>query len=117
MTETSEMNYLKEYLNTGLGTAAQLLIPQTIHSVLLEDVEKALIPRSEAALFFSGFPGSTVYVDLEVLDTMDVRQIPEGAEVFLDQQSYTSVAITPSKYGVAIRITSEMVEDSQISIT
>ena len=112
------MKYVTELLSTGLGTPAQLLIPQTIHSVLLDEVEKALIPRSEAALFLGAaqIPGSSVYVDLESENTMDVREVPEGAEVPLDQAGYTSIQFEPAKYGVAIRITREMMEDSQFPL-
>ena len=114
----AEMKYVKELLSTGLGTPAQLLIPQTIHSVLLDEVEKALIPRSEAALFLgpAQVPGSSVYVDLEAENSMDVRAVAEGAEVPLDQASYTSIQFLPVKYGVAIRITAEMMEDSQFPL-
>jgi len=44
---------------------------------------------------------------------MDVRKVAEGAEIPLDQVEYTSINFKPPKYGVAIRITREMLEDAK----
>jgi HK97 family phage major capsid protein len=109
------MEHIKEYLSTDMGTEGQLLIPRKIHDALIEEVDKALIPRSEASLFFGpgDIPGSSIDVDLVTKDAMDVREVPEGAEVALDAVEYTSTNIKPKKYGVAVRITREMLEDSK----
>jgi HK97 family phage major capsid protein len=109
------MNNIQEYLNTGLGTEGQLLIPRKIADTIIAEVEKALIPRSESAIFFGpgDIPGSSIDVDLETANTMDVREVPEGGEVPLDLNEYTSTNIKPLKYGVAIRITREMLEDAK----
>lgn len=111
-------NYIKEYLSTGTGTEGSLLIPKQIYSTLIEEVEKILIPRSEAAIFIgpSGIPGSSVDINLETPDTLDVSQVGEGAEVPYDNQEYTSFNLKPLKYGVAIRITRELEEDSQFEL-
>ena len=109
------MQYIQELLATGKGTEGQLLIPRKIYDVLVEEVDKALIPRSEVALYFgpNDIPGSSIDVDLVTPDKMDVRIVAEGAEIPLDQTEYTSTNMKPVKYGVAIRITREMMEDAK----
>lgn len=110
-----EYKHIREFLGTGLGTEGQLLIPRKIHDALIEEVDKNLIPRTEAALFFgpADIPGSSIDVDLVTPDKMDVRVVAEGAEIPLDQTEYTSTNVKPLKYGVAIRITRELLEDAK----
>ena len=109
------MKYVKELLQTDLGTEGQLLIPRKIHDTLIAEVDKNLIPRSEAALLFGpgDIPGSSIDVDTVTPNTMDVRVVGEGAESPIDQPAYESFNMKPVKYGVAIRITAEMLEDSK----
>lgn len=108
-------NYIKSFLQTGIGTEGQLLIPRKIFDTIIGEVEKALIPRSEAAIVVGpeGIPGSSLDVDLDTVNTMDVREVGEGAEVPMDNSEYTSFNIKPAKYGVHIRITEELMEDSK----
>jgi len=115
MVKMANLKYVKELLSTGLGTEGQLLIPRKIHDTLIEEVDKNLIPRSEAALVFSSgdIPGSSIDVDTVDPNTMNVRVVGEGAESPIDQPGYSSFNMKPVKYGVAIRITSEMLEDSK----
>ena len=110
-----EDKYIKELLSTDLGTEGQLLIPRKIADTLVMEVDKSLIPRSEAAIVFGPeqIPGSSIDVDLVTPNTMDVREISEGAEFPLDQEEYTSFNMKPVKYGVAIRITRELLEDAK----
>src|SRR3990167_2693824 len=91
----SELKFVKELLNTGLGTEGQLLIPRKIHDALIEEVDKVLIPRSEAALYFgpANIPGSSADVDLITQNKMDVRVEAEGAEIPLAQKEYTSTTL------------------------
>ncbi len=112
---TKELKFVKELLQTSLGTEGQLLIPRKIHDTLIEEVDKVLIPRSEAAIFFGpgDIPGSSIDVDLVTVNKMDVRVVGEGAESPIDQTQYTSFNLKPVKYGVAIRITKEMLEDGK----
>jgi len=107
--------YVKELLSTGIGTEGQLLIPRKIFDTLIQEVDKNLIPRSEAALLFgpSDIPGSSIDVDTVDPNTMSVRVVGEGAESPIDQPGYSSFNMKPLKYGVAVRITSEMMEDSK----
>jgi len=111
----AEMKYVKELLSTGIATEGSLLIAKKILDKLVEEVSKRLIPRTEAALVIgpSMIPGSSIDVDTEDPNTLKIRQIGEGADITLDNQSYSSVNIKPKKYGVGIRITNEMLEDGK----
>lgn len=112
------MTKINEYISTADGTAGTLLIPKLIMPKLIEEVDKNLIPREMAAMVWGPgqIQGSSFTVNLETPDTMDVRQVGEGAEVPLDNIDFETVTFTPVKYGVAIRITREMMEDSQFEL-
>ena len=114
----AEMRKINEYISTTDGTPGTLLIPKLIMPTLIEEVEKALIPREMAAIVWgpSQISGSSFTVDLETPNTLDVRETGEGAEVALDNIDFSTVTFTPKKYGVAIRITREMIEDSQFEL-
>lgn len=114
----TQLTKVKELLSTDIGTEGQLLIPRKIADELVAAVDKALIPRSEAAMVFGPgqIPGSSIDVNLETEDSMQVREIGEGAEVFIDVEEYSSFNLKPKKYGVAIRITRELVEDSKFDL-
>jgi HK97 family phage major capsid protein len=107
---------INEYISTGDGSAGTLLIPKLILPTLMDEQEKALIPRELAAMVISGFEGSSITKDLTTENTLDVRSVAEGAEVPLDAIGFESVTFTPVKYGVSVRITREMMEDSQFDI-
>ena len=95
-----------------------MLIPRRIYPTLIEEATKSLIPRELAAIYIGpdGIPGSSVDIQLETENLMDVRIVAEGAEVPLDQTEYTSTNVKPKKYGVAIRITREMLEDANMNL-
>lgn len=114
MTELKE-KYVQELITTDDGTEGSHLIPRRIYDTLIEEVPKNLIPRSEAAIYFgpSAIPGSSVDIDLEDENKMSVRLTAEGGEIALDKDEYESINIKPLKYGVAIKITKEMQEDSK----
>ncbi len=111
----NELKYVKELLSTDIGTEGQLHIPRKIYDTLIEEVDKALIPRSETALYFGlgDTPGSSIDVDTVTPNKMDVRVIGEGGESFIDQTQYDTFNMKPVKYGVGIRITHEMLEDGK----
>jgi len=111
----ADMKYIKELLSTGTATEGSLLIPKKIYDTIIEEANKFLIPRSEAAMYFGPgqIPNSSVDVDLVTPNKMDVRSIAEGAEVFLDEPEYETFNLKPTKYGVAIRITRELLEDGK----
>ena len=106
---------IRELLQTGLGTEGQLLIPRKIHDTLIEEVDKNLIPRSEAAMYFGpgDIPGSSYDVNVVTPNQMKIRIIAEGAEIPIDQSAYTGFNLKPVKWGVALRITREMLEDAK----
>lgn len=112
------LTHIQELISTGTGTEGSLLVPKKIFSTLVMEVDKKLIPRSEAAIYIgpAGIPGSSVDVNLQKVDTMDVRVVAEGAEIPMDEQEYENFNMKPKKYGVAIRITREMMEDSMFDL-
>jgi HK97 family phage major capsid protein len=107
---------ISEYINTGDGTAGTLLIPKLIMPELIDAVDKALLPREMAAMVKTGFEGSSVSVNLVTPNSLAVKQVAEAAEIPLDNVDFSSVTFTPKKYGVALKITREMMEDSQFDI-
>jgi len=112
--------HITEYISTGDGTAGTLLIPKLIMEPLIEEVDKTLLPRELAArVWLPGAlrnKGNEFNINLEDPNTMDVREIGEGAEIFIDAGDYESQSFECTKYGVAIRITREMIEDSQFEL-
>ena len=46
-------------------------------------------------------------------NTLDIRIVAEGAEIPIDQESYSNINLKPVKWGVALRITREMLEDAK----
>ena len=111
----TEFKNIKELLSTDIATEGSLLIVKKIHDRLVEEVTKTLIPRSQAALVVgpSGIPGSSLDVDLETPNSLDIREIAEGGDIIIDNQTYTSINIKPIKYAVGLRITKEMLEDGK----
>jgi len=111
----AEMNYIKELLSTAIATEGQLLTVRKIYDTLIAEVQKKLIPRTEAAFVIgpSGIPGSSVDIDLQTPNTSSVNVIAEGASINVDQTGYTTINVKPVKYGVGIRITREMLEDAK----
>ena len=114
----AEFKFLKELLTTGTGTEGTLLIPRKIYGTLIDESQKMLIPRELAAMYFgpADIPGSSLDINRFVENTLDVRLVAEGAEVTLDQGEYNDLNVKPLKYGVAIRITREMMEDSMFNL-
>lgn len=111
-------NYIKQLLGIGVGTEGSLLIVKKIYDTLVDEAMKKLIPRGEAAIYLGpgDIPGSSVDVDLVVENKGSVREIAEGGELPIDNTEYTSSNLKPKKYGVAIRITSELLEDAKWNI-
>ena len=105
-------------INTGKGAEGTLLIPRKIFDTLYPEYEKANLPRELCAINIGpeGCPGSSVDIDLETVNAMTVRQIGEGAEVWLEDPLYTSINVKPRKYGARVNITKEMVEDSKFPL-
>ena len=115
---TENYKFIKELLFTGTGTQGTLLIPRKIYAVLIAEVEKALIPSELAALSIGpdGIPGSSIDINLVVVNSANVRLVSEGAEFHLDNPGYSTVNIRPLKYGLAVKIVRELMEDSQFPL-
>jgi len=113
-----EYQYIQELLNTGKGTEGSLLIPKKIYETLIEETEKALLPRELCALYFgpAQIPGSSIDVNLQTPNTGTVRLVGEGAEIPMTETDFTSQNLKPVKYGAAIRITKELMEDSMFNL-
>lgn len=111
----NKLKYVQELLQTDIGTEGSLLIPKKIYDTLIDEVDKNLIPRSEAAIYIgpNEIPGSSIDIDKVTANSMSVRVVGEGAESPIDKVTYTSQNLKPIKYGVGIRITSEMLEDGK----
>lgn len=111
-------NKIKEYITTDMGSEGTLLIPKLILPTLIEETDKNLLDRSMAAMVLgpTQIKGSSVSVNLEAPNAMDIREVGEGAEITLDAAEYGAITFTPVKYGVAVRITREMMEDSQFEL-
>jgi len=109
---------IKELLSTNTGTEGSLLIVRKIHDTIIDEAQKALIPRDEASLTLgpSDITGSSYDLNRLTPNTMSARLIPEGTDIAIDQVEYTNLNIKPKKYGVAIRITRELMEDSKFNI-
>ena len=109
---------ISEYIDTSKGTPGTLLIPKLIMPELIAEQTKALIPRELAAKVYgpSQIQGSSFSVNLVTPSTGTVRAISEGAGIPMDNLSFSSVTFTPVKYGISIRLTKEMMEDSQFDL-
>jgi len=112
---------IQEYITRDTGVAGTLLIPKLIMPVLIDEVDKFLLPKELAAIYQTpaqtANQGSSWTINLIKPDSMDIRQVGEGSEIPMDAIEYdTSVTIEPIKYGVSIRITREMMEDSQFNL-
>ena len=114
----AEYQYIQELLNTGKGTEGSLLIPKKIYETLIEEVEKTLLPRELCALYFGPgqIPGSSIDINLQTPNTGAVRVVGEGAEIPMTETDFTSQNLKPVKYGAAVRITKELMEDSMFNL-
>lgn len=112
---TSRDKFIQEDLRTSQGTEGSFLIVKKIYDTMIPEVEKALIPRQLAAIVFGpgDIPGSSVDVNLEEVNSMKVRLIGEGSEIFLSDPEFTSFNLKPVKYGLRTNITKEMLEDGK----
>jgi HK97 family phage major capsid protein len=107
---------IKEYISTGLGSAGTQLIPKLILPPIIEEQTKALLPRELAAQVWTGFQGSSFNINLEVRNSNSISIVGEGGEFPMTNMRYSAVEFVPVKYGCSIRITREMMEDSQFEM-
>ena len=110
-----DLRNIKELLTTATGTQGTLLIPRKIYDTIIDEAAKALIPRSEAGWYFGpgDIPGSSIDLNLMSENTLATRLVAEAGEIPIDAVAYTNQNIRPLKYGLAVRITRELLEDSK----
>lgn len=112
---------IQEYISRDTGVPGTLLIPKLIIPKLVDEANKHLLPRELASSYTTASQnasqGESWSINLISPNSMGVNEIGEGAEVILGALEYdTTVTIKPVKYGVAIRITREMMEDGQFDL-
>ncbi len=110
---------ISAFISTEDGTPGTLLIPKLIFPTLIEAVDKALLPRELAAMVIGPgqIQGSSFTINLETKDSINpIEEVAEGAEISLRSLDFSTVTVTPKKYGVSVRITREMMEDSQFEL-
>lgn len=103
---------------TANSTTSSYLIPRTLLPEVMNAVRKKLVLRGLAARVFgpSSIPGRTLVIPLqsEIADAttaLDIERVGEGGEIPLVQSQFTSLTLTPVKYGVRVGVTKEMMED------
>ncbi len=113
-------NRIKEMINRDSGVAGTLLIPKLIFPTLIEAVDKVLLPRELAAIYQTPAQtanlGSSWTINLETADSFKIHKVGEGTGLPMSALGFSTVTVTPAKYGVSIRITREMQEDSQFEL-
>ena len=114
----NEYKFVQEEVSTRLGTEGSILIPKKIYDTLIPAAQKTLIPRSLAAIYIgpAQIPGSSIDLNLVTPDSMQVRVVGEGAEIWQEELEFTESNIKPTKYGLRVNITREMMEDSQFNL-
>jgi len=103
------------------GTASHL-IPRTLLPEVMNAVRKKLVLRGLAARVFgpSSIPGRTLVLPLQseftTNNSLPVNRAAEGAEIPLVQSEWTSLTLTPVKYGARIGVSREMLEDGIVDL-
>ena len=107
------MKSLQELADSGIlfKSAENELIKQNLFNIIKDAAIASPVGRQVIDVINMKY-GSTLDFDLADKDSMDVREIAEGAVYPLDAESYTKKSATPKKYGIRIAVTNEMIEDS-----
>jgi HK97 family phage major capsid protein len=112
-----------DFAGTANGTGTNYTIPRTLLGEVINAVRKQLVLRGLAARVFgpSSIPGRTLVIPIqaEIVSTtteMLVDRIAEGAEIDMGNTSFTTITLTPVKYGVRIGATKEMQEDGILDL-
>jgi len=101
--------------STAGSSTGSYLIPRSLFNNVIDAVRKKLVLRGLAAMIFgpAQIPGSTLVLPLQADNSnlMYVNRVGQGAEFPLTQTEFTSLTLTPVKYGARIGVTKEMQED------
>jgi len=104
------------------NSTTSYLIPRTLFPSVMDAVRKRLILRGLAARVFgpSSIPGRTLVLplqdELSTANSLTVNRVGEGGEVPMVATAFTSLTLTPVKYGVRVGVTKEMMEDGIIDL-
>lgn len=91
------------------------LIKQQLVSTIKDASQKKTVGR-QLVQVIPLREGSTLDWNKADKDTLIVRKIAEGANSRLTHETYTKIQSTPEKYGGTIKITQEMIEDSNFEL-
>jgi len=112
-----------DFASSSANTATTShLIPRPLLPEVLNAVRKKLVLRGLAARVFGpgAIPGRTLVIplqaELSANNSLLVQQVGEGGEIPLVQSEWTSLTLTPVKYGVRVGATKELGEDGLIDL-
>ncbi len=91
------------------------LIKQQLVSTIKDASQKKTVGR-QLVQVIPLREGSSLDWDKADKDSMIVREIGEGANSRLTHETYTKININPKKYGGTVKITEEMIEDSNFPL-
>lgn len=111
------MKTLQQLADEGLFTksAEQKLIKQQLFDMIKDSAQKNAIGR-QVVQVIPLREGSSLDFDLADANSMKVRKMSEAGEAPLTRETYTKISVTPVKYGGNVKITSEMIEDSNFEL-
>ena len=107
---------------TANTATTSFLSPRTLLPEVMNAVRKKLVLRGLAARIFGpgAIPARTLVLPLQTAivanNELQVSEVGEGAEVPIVQTEFTSLTLTPAKYGARIAVTKEMMEDGIIDL-
>lgn len=106
---------IKELLTRDMESET---IASEIYDRLIDAVKSRLIADQIVGLRLGpdSIPGDSIQVDLQSRDKIVVEKVGEGAEFPDKREEFASKTLTPSKYGLKLPITREMVEDSKFDM-
>jgi len=104
--------------STAGSSTGSYLIPHVLYNQLVMAVRRDLVLSGLAAMRFgpSSIPGSAITIPRQTASTLNINRVAEGAEFPKDAEEYSSLTLTPVKYGVNIGVSDEMEEDSLFDV-
>lgn len=111
------MKTLQQLADEGLftKTAEQKLIKQQLFDMIKDSAQKNAIGR-QVVQVIPLRQGSSLDFDLADASSMKVRKMSEAGEAPLTRETYSKITVTPVKYGGNVKITTEMIEDSNFEL-
>lgn len=111
------MKTLQNLADEGLFTKSSEdhLIKQQMMDMIIDSAQKNALGR-QVVQVINLRQGSSLDFNLADRDSMAVRVMSEAGEAPLTRESYSTVRVTPKKYGGQLSITTEMIEDSNYEL-